>query len=84
LAFLYLIHGIEEGLCPALGNGPDVLHHLVVGHADPVVLNCDGPFFAVWDDPDLEFGIFAEDAGFGLRLEPDLVDGVRCIRDELP
>ena len=36
------------------------------------------------DYPDLEFGVLSKDSLFGLRPEPDLVDGVRGIRDELP
>jgi len=57
--------------------------HLVVGHADAVVLHRDGPLLPVRGDPDPELGVLAQDAGIGLGAEPDLVDGVRGIRDEL-
>ena len=77
-------HGLQESRGPALGDGPDILHDLIIGHADAVIGDLQGPLLLVRGDLDLQFRIVAQQFRFRLGLETELVDGVRGVGDEFP
>ena len=62
---------------------PMLLDDLLPGHADAVVGHRDRPRRRVVADPDAELGVVFEERGVAHRLEPQLVGGIRGIRDEL-
>ena len=66
-----------------VGDGADVLVHLVPGHADPTI--ADGQrLVALADlDVDLQFGLRIGDILVGQRAAVDLVEGVRGIGYQL-
>ena len=73
----------EELARPGLGDGADVVDDVLPGHADAVVGHRDCPRRRVVADPDAGLGVVFEERGIAHRLEPQLVGGIRGIRDEL-
>ena len=73
----------EELARPRLGDGADVVDDVLPGHADAVVGHRDRPRRRVVADPDARLGVVLEERGVAHRLEPQLVGGIRGVRDEL-
>ena len=73
----------EELARPRLGDGADVVDDVLPGHADAVVGHRDRPRRRVVADPDAGLRVVFEERGVGHRLEPQLVGGIRGVRDEL-
>ena len=74
---------LEELARARLGDGADVLDHLLPRHADAVVGHGDRARRRVVGDADLRVGIVLEKRTVGERLEAQLVHGVRGVRDQL-
>ena len=68
---------------PDLAMVPMLLDDVLPGHADAVVGHGDRPRRRVVADPDARLGIVLEQRGVAHRLEPQLVGGIRGVRDEL-
>ena len=68
----------------ALGDGAQVLFHLLLGHADAVVRNGQQPVFLVGLEGDGEVRPVQTHALVRQRLIGQLVDGVRSVGDNLP
>ena len=81
---LGVFQGFHEGGGPAFGDGADVFQHFVMGHTDAVVGDFKGLFDAIGFEMDLELGIVAQQPRFRLGPVADLVDGIRCIGNQLP
>ena len=75
--------GREELPGPRLGDGPDVLDDLLAAHADAVVGHGDRPGVFVEADPDPQRPLGLGQLGLREQLEPEPVDGVRGVRDQL-
>ena len=75
--------GGQELPGPRLGDGPDVVDDLLAAHADPVVGHGDRPGVFVVADPDLQRALGLGELGVREQLEPEPVDGVGGVRDQL-
>jgi len=80
LAVLQLPQVIEGA---RVGDGADVLHQLVAGHAHAVVLDHQTAVLFVDGDGDLQFLVLALKIRHGQELELHLVQGVGGIGDQL-
>ena len=65
-----------------LGDGAQVIDHLLPGHADAVVQHGDGFLRLVVFHPDIQLRVVLEQAVVLQALEAQPVGGVRRIRDE--
>ena len=84
IILLRLLQLLEECLRAGLRNRADVVYDFLTAHADAVILDCQRMSILVRYQVDLECLIIAQDIGIGQALEMDLVDRIRCVRDELP
>jgi hypothetical protein len=86
LGILLLVAGelAEELLGAGLGDGADVLDHLLAAHADAVVADGDGLGILVHADLDLQFGILLEQGRVGQGLEAQLVGGIAGVGNQFP
>jgi hypothetical protein len=86
LGVLLLVAGelAEEFPGAGLGDGADVLDHLLAAHADAVVADGDGPGVLVHAHPDLQLGVLLEQGRVGQGLEAQLVGGVAGIGNQFP
>ena len=69
---------------PRPGQRADQVHHLGAGHPDAVVTDGQGPGVLVHGDLDGQIRGVDVKVLVAERFEPDLVQRVRCIRDQLP
>ena len=75
--------GLEELPRPRLGDGADVLDDLGPAHPDPVVGHRDRPRVPVVGHADLQRPLVLRVLALGQQLQPQPVDGVRRVRDQL-
>ena len=68
----------------ALGDGAQVIFHLLLGHADAVVGHGEGAGFLVRHDNDLEVVAVQAHLVVGEGTVGQLVDGVAGVGDDLP
>ena len=73
----------EELASPRLGDGADVVDDVLTRHADAVVGHRDRARRRVVADADAKLRVVLEERVVAHRLEPQLVGGIRSIRDEL-
>ncbi len=73
----------QELARPRLGDGADVVDDVLPGHADAVVRHGDRARRCVVADMDARLGVVLHERAVGHRLEPQLVGGIRGVRDEL-
>ncbi len=74
--------GFDEFARTRLGDGTQVFHDLVAGHADARVLDGQGAGFFVGVDADSQFRVGIEHVAVGQHLEADAVKGVRSVREQ--
>src|SRR5699024_11503324 len=72
-------HRFQKAARAGAGDGADVGHDLVAGHADAVVADGDGARVFVPVDVDVEFAVATEQVGLLDRLEAQLVAGIGCV-----
>ena len=82
LFVLLLRQLLQEFLRPGVGDGADVVIHLVPRHADAGVANRQRLGIRVDADVDLKLGVEIDDVPIGERPEANLVEGVRRVRHE--
>ena len=76
--------GLAEQLAGArLGNRPDVVDDLLAAHADSAVVHSEHPGLAVWLQTDLERMSLRRQRSLADRLEPEPIQGIRGVRDQL-
>ena len=75
--------GLEELPCSRLGDGADVLDHLGPAHPDPVIGDRDRRRVHVDPDADLQWPLVLRVLALGQQLQPQPVDGIRRVRDQL-
>mmetsp|Transcript_6009 Transcript_6009/g.13233 ORF Transcript_6009/g.13233 Transcript_6009/m.13233 type:complete len:214 (-) Transcript_6009:17-658(-) len=75
--------GLHEGLGAGLGDGPEVVYEVGLGHADAGVLDGEGVVGLVGDELDLEFRLAVEDRRVSEGLVADLVERIGGVGDEL-
>ena len=75
--------GGQELAGARLGDRADVLDDFLAAHADPVVGDRDRPRRRVVADPDLQRAVGFGHFGLGQQLQPQPVDRVRSVRDQL-
>merc|ERR1719225_2006799 len=73
---------LHEGLGPGLGDGPEVVDHVSLGHANTGVNDGEGIGIRVRDDLDEEFLLVVQLAGISEGLVPDLVQGIGGVGDQ--
>jgi hypothetical protein len=66
-----------------LGDGADVLDHLLARHADAVVRHRNDSGLGVVAHADFQFGVVLEQRLVGERLEPQLVGGIGGVGNQL-
>merc|ERR1712032_1717729 len=69
-------HGLHERLGAGLGDGAEVIHQLVLGHANSRILDGQGGVGLVGDDLDVEVWLRLDLLGIGDRLVADLVQSI--------
>ena len=74
---------LEEFARTRLGDGADLLDHLLARHADAVVGHSDGARRRIMRDADPRLVIVFEERGVGERLEAQFVGGIRRVRHQL-
>ena len=79
-----LLDGLPELQGTAVSDVSEVLLHLVSGHSDTVVGDGDGACVTVDDDGDLQVALVDSQRGIAEGFVVELVDGIRCIGDQLP
>jgi hypothetical protein len=75
--------GFHEGLGSGLGDGTQVSDEFLLGHTDTSVSEGEGVGCLVGDDFDLEVGFISGDVGVSHGFVSDLVQGVRCVGNQL-
>ena len=85
LRILALIAGeIFEEFCGAgLGDGTQMLNHLITGHTDPVIGDGQGTLLFVHHQTHTQLAVVFEQRGIGKRLEAQLVRRIGCVGDQL-
>ena len=66
-----------------MSNGAQVLLKLLFGHADAVILDGQDAVVLIAGDEDAEIALVHAHGGVGQALIVQLVDGVRCVGDQL-
>jgi hypothetical protein len=80
---LLLLFGLAQELGGAgVGDGADVVHDLLLGHAHAGVGHGEGPGFFVRVDADLQVQVRVGDLGPAAGLEADFLQGVRGVGDQ--
>src|SRR5687767_420941 len=74
---------LEKLTRAGLGDGADVVNHLLTRHADTVVVNGDGAGGFVKSNADLEFRIALKKGGIGERFKAQFVAGIGGVGYEL-
>jgi hypothetical protein len=82
VAALVGLEPFHKGLCAGARDGAERLDHLVMTHADAVVLDGETLRVGVELDGDARFGIFAEQCRRGDRLVAQPFAGVRGVRNQ--
>ena len=75
--------GIEEGFGAGVGDGAEELDQFFGVHADTVILNGQGLGLFVGRDVDLECEVAIGDVLLGKLRVTQLLEGVRCVGDQL-
>ena len=73
----------QERLRAGPRDGSEVLDELGLGHADARVLEDEDAALLVGPQPDDELGLSLEEGGLGDRPEPELVERIGGVRDQL-
>ena len=66
-----------------MGDRSEILHQLLSGHADPVVLDRQGARFTVGGNRHLQWQLGIQDILFGRLDMPELLHRVRGVRNQL-
>mmetsp|Transcript_21992 Transcript_21992/g.50756 ORF Transcript_21992/g.50756 Transcript_21992/m.50756 type:complete len:313 (+) Transcript_21992:1581-2519(+) len=75
--------GFEETGRSAPGDGPKVLHQVVMSHTDSSVADCDGLGVGIVFDTNFQFILVLHQIGLCQGREAHLVEGIRSVGDEL-
>ena len=79
-----LFHGLLEAQRAGLGDGAQILLHLLLGHTDAVIGNGQGSCFLIPGDGDGELIPIQSNFVIGQSRVGQLVDGIGGIGDNLP
>lgn len=75
------VHSFLKYLCPGLGDGTKVIHHVSLGHADATVADGEDLIIFVWSYADEEVLLGIKNRGIGEGGVANFVKSIGTIGD---